>query len=180
MPEEIEDTGGSLADAIAEHLALKKDHGGDATEIDHELEEALAPPTREVEPAPAAEIPPTEVPVEAPPVEVPPAPEPSVPEEPVEPPSAPEPEPDPEPVATTEPEPEPAPEPEPTPEPTAQTETTGTIEFEWDKPEEKPADMSGADSNEHDLLEDTPDFFEETPEHDKLWFDEAPPRKFEF
>ena len=59
MSEETEDQGGTLADAIAAHLALKREHGGDAEEIEHELEDALAPPTRDVEPAPepAAEAP---------------------------------------------------------------------------------------------------------------------------
>ncbi len=188
MSEETEDQGGTLADAIAAHLALKREHGGDAEEIEHELEEALAPPTRDVEPTPepAAEV----APEPTPPVEVPPEPAPSEPEEPIAPPPAPEPEPDPEPVAaepdpepepepTREPEPEPVPEPEPAPAASEQTETTGTIEFEWDKPAEEPEAQS-SESAEHDLLEDTPDFFEETPEHDKLWFDEAPPRKFDF
>ena len=60
-------------------------------------------------------------------------------------------------------------------------EITGTIEFEFGEAEESAAEESAdAEIDEHDLLEDTPDFFEETPEHDKLWFDEAPPRKFEF
>jgi hypothetical protein len=31
-----------------------------------------------------------------------------------------------------------------------------------------------------DLLEDTPDFLEETPEHDRLWFEQKPPRDFDF
>jgi hypothetical protein len=31
-----------------------------------------------------------------------------------------------------------------------------------------------------DLLEDTPDFLQETPEHDRLWFEQRPPRDFDF
>jgi hypothetical protein len=31
-----------------------------------------------------------------------------------------------------------------------------------------------------DLLEDTPDFLQETPEHDRLWFEQKPPRDFDF
>jgi hypothetical protein len=31
-----------------------------------------------------------------------------------------------------------------------------------------------------DLLEETPDFLEETPEHDRLWFEQRPPRDFDF
>ena len=29
------------------------------------------------------------------------------------------------------------------------------------------------------MLEDTPDFLQETPEHDRLWFEQKPPR-FDF
>ncbi len=31
-----------------------------------------------------------------------------------------------------------------------------------------------------DVLEETPDFLEETPEHDRLWFEQKPPRDFDF
>jgi hypothetical protein len=31
-----------------------------------------------------------------------------------------------------------------------------------------------------DLLEETPEFLEETPEHDRLWFEQRPPRDFNF
>ena len=33
---------------------------------------------------------------------------------------------------------------------------------------------------EGDVLEDTPDFLQETPEHDRLWFEQKPPRDFDF
>jgi hypothetical protein len=62
-------------------------------------------------------------------------------------------------------------------------EITGTIEFEFggeEPPAEQAPDPAPEPADGHDLLEETPDFFEETPEHDKLWFDEAPPRKFDF
>jgi hypothetical protein len=32
----------------------------------------------------------------------------------------------------------------------------------------------------HDELEDTPEFLQETPEHDRLWFEQKPPRDFDF
>ena len=35
-------------------------------------------------------------------------------------------------------------------------------------------------SAEHDELEETPEFLQETPEHDRLWFDQKPPRDFDF
>jgi len=31
-----------------------------------------------------------------------------------------------------------------------------------------------------ELLEETPEFLEETPEHDRLWFEQRPPRDFDF
>jgi hypothetical protein len=36
------------------------------------------------------------------------------------------------------------------------------------------------DEDELDVLEDTPDFLQETPEHDRLWFEQKPPRDFDF
>jgi hypothetical protein len=37
-----------------------------------------------------------------------------------------------------------------------------------------------AGGGEQDVLEETPDFLQETPEHDKLWFEQKPPRDFDF
>ncbi len=65
---------------------------------------------------------------------------------------------DPEPTTHFEPEPEP-PEPEAHPEP----EHQGTLQPDSD-----------------DMLEETPDFLQETPEHDRLWFEQKPPRDFDF
>ena len=47
-----------------------------------------------------------------------------------------------------------------------------------DVPEDE--DVSAGDDVEEDLLEDTPDFLQETPEHDRLWFEQKPPRDFDF
>jgi len=39
----------------------------------------------------------------------------------------------------------------------------------------------GEDEDEdEDVLEETPDFLQETPEHDRLWFEQKPPRDFDF
>ena len=51
--------------------------------------------------------------------------------------------------------------------------------------EPEPADEEdplAADPEDDDLdvLEDTPDFLQETPEHDRLWFEQKPPRDFDF
>jgi hypothetical protein len=36
------------------------------------------------------------------------------------------------------------------------------------------------EDDDGDVLEETPDFLQETPEHDKLWFEQKPPRDFDF
>ncbi len=36
------------------------------------------------------------------------------------------------------------------------------------------------DTPEGDILEGTPDFLEESPDHDRLWFEQAPPKDFDF
>jgi hypothetical protein len=41
-------------------------------------------------------------------------------------------------------------------------------------------DLLGAEDEDLDVLEDTPDFLQETPEHDRLWFEQKPPRDFDF
>jgi len=41
-------------------------------------------------------------------------------------------------------------------------------------------DEEPAEGEDPDLLEDTPDFLQETPEHDRLWFEQKPPRDFDF
>jgi hypothetical protein len=42
-----------------------------------------------------------------------------------------------------------------------------------------PSTPSPAPGDE-DVLEETPDFLQETPEHDRLWFEQKPPRDFDF
>jgi hypothetical protein len=41
--------------------------------------------------------------------------------------------------------------------------------------EEPPAPVDG-----EDVLEDTPEFLQDAPEHDRLWFEQKPPRDFDF
>ncbi len=38
----------------------------------------------------------------------------------------------------------------------------------------------GASEDEDDVLEETPSFLQQTPEHDRLWFEQQPPRDFDF
>ena len=50
-----------------------------------------------------------------------------------------------------------------------------------DEPE--PGDAPAADAprqDDDDVLEETPDFLEETPEDDQLWFEQKPPKDFDF
>lgn len=52
---------------------------------------------------------------------------------------------------------------------------------ELDVVDPAPADApASATPGEHDVLEETPEFLEETPEHDRLWFEQKPPKDFEF
>lgn len=53
------------------------------------------------------------------------------------------------------------------------------------EPREEPRDQADARderprSPDEDVLEETPDFLQETPEHDRLWFEQRPPRDFDF
>jgi hypothetical protein len=48
---------------------------------------------------------------------------------------------------------------------------------------EEGEDEGGAEESEEsgdDVLEETPDFLRETPEHDRLWFEQKPPKDFDF
>ena len=75
---------------------------------------------------------------------------------------------------------------EPPPEPAAAE--AGYEEDPWlaDERDEVPADESldrpRGDEPEsgEDVLEETPDFLQETPEHDRLWFEQRPPRDFDW
>ena len=158
---------GLLDDAIREHLELKRRHGADPGEVARQESEALGPARRTAETAQAQAEP-----------EVEHEPEPDFDFEP-----------EPPPVYEAEPEPEPKPEPEP--EPVARSvESTidqPTVEHPAAKPEpmiEDDAPQSDASSEieneDGDVLEGTPEFLEETPEHDRLWFEQRPPRDFDF
>jgi len=46
---------------------------------------------------------------------------------------------------------------------------------EW---EEEP--RAGGPEPTEDVLRETPEFLEETPEHDRLWFEQKPPKDFDF
>jgi hypothetical protein len=161
---------GLLDDAIREHLELKRRHGAAEEEVSALEGEALgaAKPAPEPEPAPET-------------VAAEPEPEPELPPEPaVEIPAVAAK------AAVAEPEPwmddpDEVPfedaldhrRPQPTTEFSADdvAEAEGAAASEYVVPDEEPGD---------DLLEETPDFLQETPEHERLWFEQKPPRDFDF
>lgn len=79
---------------------------------------------------------------------------------------------------------EPAPsEPEAEIEPEAEVAEepgTGEDDLEEEDATETPAAGEPDFFDQDDPLEATPDFLEETPEHDRLWFEQKPPKDFEF
>jgi hypothetical protein len=158
---------GLLDDAIREHLELKRRRGADPDEVARQEDEALGDPRSGEFARPDGEVEPAMVePVAAEPEAAPLPPEEDLPPEP------------PEPAAF---EPEPA-EPPDAPwleddEPVAE-EPTAVHEPAEPEPEVvRPDDEPGA---EEDVLEETPEFLQETPEHDRLWFEQKPPRDFDF
>jgi hypothetical protein len=161
---------GLLDDAIREHLELKRAHGASAEEIDHLAQEALGPVKREVPEPDGGE--PVAVPDEHEPL---PAEDPLL-EAPVAAEPEPEPEPDEEPIVPSAEELDDA---TPAPESAAPA-------WELTDEELEPEDEPEAAIEEHeelegeDVLEETPEFLQETPEHDRLWFEQKPPRDFDF
>ena len=141
---------GLLDDAIREHLELKRRRGADETEVSRQEAEALGAPQQRAE---FAEAPAPATPPEAAEPEPEPVDEPTpAEEEPVD--EIPLDQPT---VEYTPEDLEPEPEPEPEPQPPAATEA----------------------AEGEDVLEETPDFLQETPEHDRLWFEQKPPRDFD-
>ena len=142
---------GLLDDAIREHLELKRRRGADAEEVTRQEQEALGAPQR-AEFAGAAPAAAAATRSRTPRSRTPRPPTRSLSRSPSR-----EPEPDiPLDQATVEYTPPPLEEPE--------------------EREEPPAPPQEGDE---DVLEETPDFLQETPEHDRLWFEQKPPRDFD-
>jgi hypothetical protein len=190
---------GVLDDAIREHLELKRAHGAAEEEIARKEAEALGPARRG--PAPDADAPVEAAPLdETPPPaagDVEPAPAALDDEQPtsmadaaaalgeVGQPAPVEPE---VPVAETEalpPDEDVAPPPvEPTIDVPAEVEPPGAIEPGRPEPgaTQEFDTLSARDeapAADEDVLEETPEFLRETPEHDRLWFEQKPPRDFD-
>jgi len=176
---------GLLDDAIREHLELKRQHGGDPDEITRQEREALGA-ARKAEFAKTADA--DEAADERPELEAEPEGDAAEPESEavVEGPVAA----DPEPAASAPFDAESVDEPlEP------ESARPGYDEDPWleDERDEVPAgdslehprapeaDADAEDDKEgEDVLEETPDFLQETPEHDRLWFEQRPPRDFDW
>ena len=142
---------GVLDDAIRQHLELKRKHGANEAELQRQEAEALGPVRREVaEPESEPEAALNDG-AAAPEAEAPP----DIEQPPLEEPPSEEP-------PLEEP---PLEEPDP-------AEAVRNSEPEFAERAE-PAE-------EEDVLEETPDFLQETPEHDRLWFEQKPPRDFDF
>jgi len=149
---------GLLEDAIREHLDLKRQHGADPSEVAAEEREALGPIQRAAEPAVVED---EDVEDDSEPLH----------DEP------PEPAGDEHDVAVPSEDEEPYEEPPPPPP----SDHSAPFDFEDEpfapEPAQKPEEEAKADE---DVLEETPEFLEDTPEHDRLWFEQKPPRDFDF
>jgi hypothetical protein len=71
------------------------------------------------------------------------------------------------------------------PPPDDEAPATGSVRVELvddEPPAPAPPAPAAAtpEAGEHDELEETPEFLQETPEHDRLWFEQKPPRDFDF
>ena len=63
-------------------------------------------------------------------------------------------------------------------EPPAPMPSEGTVEFDTLGHREED-ELEPEPGSDEDVLEETPEFLRETPEHDRLWFEQKPPRDFD-
>jgi hypothetical protein len=199
---------GLLDEAIREHLELKRRRGADPTEVERLEREALGP-VRRIQQEPAVDEPvelagevddsglmtnqaevqhgfePGDDLTEQPDYEytleddefaleepAPASPAPAGPEVPdthgVVPP--------PEPVHAEEHPPEPAPVEDHLPE----TQVSNRPVYEDPGVETAEYDVEAEHAEDDDVLEETPEFLQDAPEHDRLWFEQRPPKDFDF
>ena len=50
----------------------------------------------------------------------------------------------------------------------------------FEEPVEEPEPGEPEEPGDEDVLEETPEFLQDAPEHDRLWFEQKPPRDFDF
>jgi hypothetical protein len=181
---------GFLDDAIREHLDLKRRHGADPAEIERAEREALGPVRRGPEVA-EEDVPPQEHALDFAPEE---PGEWQPPEERVElhdheqlPPFESH---EPEPAAEGRPEVEPglqdeafadpSPEPVPTEPPPAPADPSPPPPSHHVDRATEEYDVEAEIEEDDDVLESTPEFLQDAPDHDRLWFEQRPPRDFDF
>ena len=176
---------GLLDDAIREHLELKRRHGADPSEVERQEHEALGPARRSAAPATDTAYAEDDLPAGAVDDEDDPG---ALYDDEVEY--------DDEPVASA-----PVAEPEAPVAPLAPVESdrerherferesshdAAEVVDDFEPVDEDdlepppPADRVAGEEKGEDVLEETPEFLQETPEHDRLWFEQKPPRDFEF
>jgi hypothetical protein len=75
----------------------------------------------------------------------------------------------------------PAPAP-PAPEHAVEEEHPGeeTVEYDVEAEEIRGGEREEDPKREDDVLEETPEFLQDTPDHDRLWFEQRPPKDFDF
>jgi len=173
---------GILDDAIREHLDLKRQHGAPEEELKRQEDEALGPARREMTQPPdggdgdAAEAEGTLVQEDlSPPADSQAAPDVGY--------ASDEPLTDAIPGARLASEPAEQLEPmtdHPPADPFADDEPFADPAYEGEGEDDHELGGEEGEDAEPDVLEDTPDFLQETPEHDRLWFEQKPPRDFDF
>ena len=183
---------GLLDDAIREHLDLKRRRGADPDEVERAEREALGPVRRGPEPA---ETPDTEVEHEDDVAAYDLHDEPDWDDVEAEDqvPHAPAPAPLDQPVSASEPfleeefdQPAPAPT-QHLGDETAEYNIEEALEHEHhsehqdhSKPETEHDSEQDREPASDDMLEETPEFLQDAPDHDRLWFEQRPPRDFKF
>ncbi len=170
---------GLLDDAIREHLDLKRRRGADPAEIERSAREALGPvrrnreaPGEPVDESTGVAVPGTAF---------------EEPDEPIAADLADEAfdddleEDDPFDDLDVAHEPEPAPETRVMAPEEVQGLSERTAEYDVEEAlvsDRDPPEDEGDDAE--DVLEETPEFLQDTPDHDRLWFEQRPPRDFDF
>jgi hypothetical protein len=173
---------GLLDDAIREHLELKRRHGADPSEVERQEHEALGPARRSAAPATETAYAEDDLPAGA--VDDEDDPDALYDDDELEF--------DDEPVAAASPAGPEAPvapaddrdrherfEREPADDAAEVVDDFEPVDDDDLEPP-PPADRVAGEEKGEDVLEETPEFLQETPEHDRLWFEQKPPRDFEF
>jgi hypothetical protein len=68
----------------------------------------------------------------------------------------------------------------PPPHPARTAINGATEEYDVEAALNSEAKREGAGEEDEDVLEETPEFLQDTPDHDRLWFEQRPPKDFDF